>query len=297
MRRAPSPRLARMPGYAAPVIRSVALARWTLTLCLLGAGVVFGLSEWRLRTEHDVALRSLPAPGDAPDLREGGRLVRVLGCASCHGADLAGAVISDEPHLARIVAPNLTRRVPGYTDAELARAIRHGVGREGEGLWAMPASAFIHLGDDDLAAVIAFLRRLPARDGVEASTRFGLLGRWRVATGDLRPPAATVDHGITRLARAGDDVASRGRYLAHVACGECHGGALEGGLDGRAPPLAIGAAYTGEAFRQLLRTGRTPGDRDLYLMDDAARERFAVLTDEEIDALHAYTRVLTEGRD
>lgn len=271
------------------------IAALTLALGLTGLGAVFGLSEWRLREVHDVALGPLTAlPGGEEAAREGSRLARVLGCASCHGTDLAGAIVSDHPNVARIVAPNLTRRVPTYTDAELARAIRHGLRRDGRGLWAMPVPAYIHLADADVAALIAYLRGLPTRDGVEASTTLGLLGRWRVVTGELRPPAATADHGTTRLGSVQGDEASRGRYLAHIACGECHGAALEGGLDGRAPPLAIGAAYTSEAFRQLLRTGRTPGDRDLYLMDDAARARFAVLTDEEIDALHAYTRGLAE---
>lgn len=275
-----------------------AIAGWTIVCVLAGAGALFGLSEWRLREIHDVALPPLPPPAaDAATVREGERLTRVLGCASCHGSDFTGSVVSHHPGYAHLVAPNLTRRVPTYTNPELARAIRHGVGRDGAALWAMPASSFIHLRDGDLAAVIAFLRRLPARDGVQASTRFGLLGRWRLLTGDLRPPAAAVDHGITRPAPVRGDVTSRGRYLAHVACGECHGAALEGGLDGKAPPLGIGAAYTLDAFRTLLRSGRTPGDRDLYLMDEAARERFVVLTDAEVDALHAYTRVLAEGRD
>lgn len=270
---------------------------WTLVAVVGMAAVVFGFSEWRARRSYDVPRRALAAlPTDAASLDEGTRLVRVLGCASCHGPGLGGAVVAEARGMTRLVAPNLTRRVPTYTDAELARAIRHGVGRDGRGLWGMPVAAFIHLDDEDLRRVIASLRRLAPRDGLEATTRFGVADRWRLVTGNLRPPAATVDHGTTRLTASGD-VVTRGRYLAHVACGECHGPTLRGGLEGKAPPLAIGAAYTDEAFRTLLRTGRTPGDRDLYLMDDTARERFAVLTDEEIDALHAYTRALAEGRE
>lgn len=264
---------------------------------IAGAAGLFGVSEWRARRSYDVPLRPMAAlPTDAASLDEGARWVRVLGCASCHGPGLSGAVVPDAPHLSRLVAPNLTRRVAAYTDAELARAIRHGVGRDGRGLLGMPAEAFVHLDDEDLREVIASLRRLEPRDGLEAPTRLGVGGRWRLVTGDLLPAAATVDHGTTRLAASGD-IVTRGRYVAHVACGECHGATLRGGLDGKAPPLAIGTAYTDEAFRTLLRTGRTPGDRDLYLMDDTARQRFAVLTDAEIDALHAYTRALAEGRE
>ena len=282
--------LAAMVGLGHRAWRMVALVA-------VACGVLFGVSEWRVRRAYDVPLRALPPlPTDAAAIDGGGRLARVLGCGSCHGADLAGAVVAEAGGLARLVAPNLTRRVPTYTDAELARAIRHGIARDGRALWAMPAQAYVHLADDDVRRLVAWLRRRPAGDGVEDSTSLGLLGRWMVVTGDLGPPAATLDHAQTRLPTDGD-VVTRGRYLAHVACGECHGATLQGGLSGKAPPLAIGAAYTDEAFRTLLRTGRTPGERDLYLMDDAARERFAELTDEEIDALHAYTRGLAEGRE
>jgi hypothetical protein len=61
-------------------------------------------------------------------------------------------------------------------------------------------------------------------------------------------------------------------------------------MDGKAPPLAIAAAYTDEAFRHLLRTGETPGRRDLDVMDDVARARFAHLTADEVAALHTYLR-------
>ncbi len=42
-------------------------------------------------------------------------------------------MLIDEPGIGRIVAPNLTRFVPMYSDAELVRLIRHGVKKDGTG--------------------------------------------------------------------------------------------------------------------------------------------------------------------
>ena len=103
-----------------------------------------------------------------------------------------------------------------------------------------------------------------------------------------------MDHGATRVAQApAASTAARGQYLARIACSECHGLTFGGGLEGKAPPLLIAAAYPDDAFRHLLRTGEALGKRDLYLMDDVARHRFAQFSDDEVSALHTYFRTLT----
>ena len=106
-------------------------------------------------------------PTDAAAIAEGGRLARILGCHDCHGEHLEGRLFFSEPHVADLVAPNLSRLVPSYSDAELARAIRHGIRRDGTGLFAMPSASFFHLSDEDLGRLIAYLRRQPRRDGDE----------------------------------------------------------------------------------------------------------------------------------
>jgi mono/diheme cytochrome c family protein len=262
---------------------------------LLAGGVYAGSELVRRRVWDDIpATRMGVLPTDASSVAEGGRLARVLGCyGDCHGARLEGRVFFSEHRVADLVAPNLTRIVPSYSDDALARAIRHGVRRDGTGLLAMPSPSFYHLSDEDLGRVIAFLRRQPRENGHDGPTAIGPIGRLGIVSGRFPLVPATMDHGATRVpaGTGGDDVA-RGRYLARVACSECHGAAFEGGLEGRAPPLAIAATYTDQAFRHLLRTGETPGRRPLYLMSATARARFAHLTDDEITALLTFARTL-----
>lgn len=78
-----------------------------------------------------------------------------------NGEKLQGSLFFDEPRVARIVAPNLTRVLPTYSDAELARVLIHGVNRDGRSVLAMPSAMFYHLSDRDLGAIIAHLRSAP----------------------------------------------------------------------------------------------------------------------------------------
>ena len=169
-----------------------------------------------------------------------------------------------ERHVADLVAPNLTRVVPSYSDAELARAIRHGVRRDGTGLFAMPSASFYHLSDEDLARLLAFLRHQPRVDGDEQPTYIGPLGQLGIATGKFRlAPGDDGSRGARVAAVTRRRAGGAWPLPGDVVCSECHGPTLQGGLDGKAPPLAIAATYTDEAFRHLMKTGETPGKRAL----------------------------------
>jgi mono/diheme cytochrome c family protein len=247
-----------------------------VTLVVLVAVGVYAGSEGVRRRTYDVPLGATSAtPADPEAIAQGERTAKILGCyGGCHGSRLEGRLFFSEPGVADLVAPNLTEVAASYSDAELERAIRHGIRRDGTGLFVMPSSAFYHLADEDLRNLLAFLRHLPPMPGCAG-----------------KPMPAIIDHAAPRVPRGdANDPMARGRYLARIACAECHGDTLQGGFDGRAPTLAIAAAYSDEAFRHLLRTGEPLVERDLYVMDDAARGRFTHFTDEEIAALHTYLR-------
>jgi mono/diheme cytochrome c family protein len=78
-----------------------------------------------------------------------------------------------------------------------------------------------------------------------------------------------------------------GEYLALNACSECHGLDFSG-QEEFAPPLDIAKAYDRAAFGRLMSEGVGVGDRDLGLMSAVARNRFSVMTDDEIDHLHGF---------
>lgn len=110
-----------------------------------------------------------------PLLDRGEYLVQtVMACGNCHtpiGAygpdlsqDLAGRVMEETPDL-RFVAPNITpaSRIAEWSDEELGRAIREGIRPDGSVIGPpMPFLAYRRISDDDLAAVIAYLRATPS---------------------------------------------------------------------------------------------------------------------------------------
>lgn len=161
-----------------------------------------------------------------PSLQRGEYLVRgPAGCGNCHtpmgpqgfveGQELAGRLVEDI-EMFTAYAPNLTPAgaVSGWSDAELARAIREGLRPDGTLIGPpMPFSMYRDLGDDDLASIVMFLRSLdPVANEVPASEyRIPLPPAWGPPVESVTAPPAgvTVDYGA---------------YLAGPVahCMECH---------------------------------------------------------------------------
>jgi len=60
------------------------------------------------------------------------------------------------------ITPDKTDGVGDWTDAEVERAIRMGIARDGRKLFPpMPFASYAEIGADDMAALIAYLRSLP----------------------------------------------------------------------------------------------------------------------------------------
>ena len=102
-------------------------------------------------------------------------------------------------------------------------------------------------------------------------------------------PALQVDPDIS-------PTLARGEYLAMTTCNECHGLDLKGDPpDGSGSPdlTLIIQAYNQADFEHLMRTGEAIGGRsDLGLMSVVAKDRFAYLTQQELDDLYLYLRSL-----
>jgi uncharacterized membrane protein/mono/diheme cytochrome c family protein len=255
---------------------------------------VYIASERLLARTYAVHDATVVVPTDARSIELGRRLAKTRGCTTCHGLEAEGSLLFDEPFIARFTAPNLTRVVRERSDAELERIIRQGVLPDGRSTLAMPSSMFYLLSDEDLGAILAFLRGLPRSEGPATEIHIGPLGRLGLVLGQYPVQAALIDHEDRRPVVDRSDVPAYGRYLALTACSECHGSALEGGMDGRAPGLAAVAAYSRTAFAELMRTGKAIGDRELPLMSSVARRRFSYFTDEEIGALYTFLQSRNE---
>ena len=265
---------------------------------------IYGVTWARTGKTFDVAATPVPVAHDSATLARGEHLVSAIGkCADCHGADLGGKVFVDDPGLGRVVALNLT---PGgalarYTDAEIARAIRHGVRQDGTGLVIMPSSDYAAFSDEDVGAVIAYLRALPPVTKTLPPTQMHFLARALWASGQLPLiDAFRIDHtkrAPERVAVA--PTAEYGHYLADVGgCTGCHGPGLSGGKIPGTPPDWKPAAnitpggglgrWTYDDFTRALRTGRRPDGSpiDTIMPWKAA----AKMTDGELQAVYAFLK-------
>jgi cytochrome c553 len=276
------------------------IGRWALWASggLLALALVAAAGTW-IASQTVIEKRWPIPPGGVQAARDPGAAARGLvlatrmGCTDCHGRDLTGTNFFDEPGIASFWAPNLTRIVPAYTDAQLDHAIRAGVRPSGQGLWIMPSEAFRHLTDAETADLIAYLRAVSPRGPVRPAKLIRPKGRIGALIGKFKSAPQTIaDTPRRELPDFGPGVAA-GRRLAR-ACVECHGQQLRSDSFVAAPDLTIAAAYDPADFKRLLRTGIAAGNRRIGLMSEIAPVRFHDLSDAEIDALQAYLKVRAE---
>lgn len=280
-----------------------------LALVVLGAaggGFIWWKSSALLRATYEVPAGTIAIPtGDAAALERGRHLVDAVGkCQECHGEGFRGTVFIDALPFARVGAPNLTSGRGGVavarSDADLVRAIRHGVAPDGRGLVIMPSEAYIHFTDADLGAIVAYLRTLPAVDNELPATVVGPIARALLVAGKLPVfPAAYIAHdSVAPYATAPDTTAAYGRYLAWTgACHVCHTPSLSGGAAAGPPGSPIAANitpgglpdWTLEEFRTLLREGRGRGGREINNEFMPWRPA-GHMTDAEIHAVYLYLR-------
>ncbi len=203
------------------------LAVFVLLVSVAAAG-------WQRRFE--VPRSTLRASTDPVVIEKGRRLAYgAARCAECHvnrqeaeavargeTPELAGGFAFPSP-IATFVAPNITPDVEtgigSRSDADLVGIIRHGVLPDGKAL--IPFMEYQQLSDDDLVALISFLRSQPPVSRRNPTHDFNLIGQvvrsyvLEPAKGDAPPPA---------VAPAEEPTVERGAYVANAValCASCH---------------------------------------------------------------------------
>ncbi len=269
-----------------------------LAVWVTGYGLIFGVSELRLRDFETSDPFEHPIPGDATSLARGKHIARTRGCFGCHGQQLQGRVFTDQwSWVERAVAPNLASFARLNDSVTLERSIRQGVGHDGRALWSMPSYNYRHLSDVDTAALIAFLRQTPVISNKLPEPELGFRARWLIATGSEKHMADQVRELPELRFESGTSSAfARGEYLAMTTCNECHGLDLRGAtlIDGVVvPDLAIVAAYSEADFLRLMKQGvAISGNSNLGLMTMVARDRFAYFDDQELSDLYRFLQTL-----
>jgi mono/diheme cytochrome c family protein len=275
-----------------------------LGLLVLALAAAFYLSSsfaGRLNQVYDVQPAAVFVSSDSASIARGKHLADVH-CRGCHGSDLGGTAFFVDSSLGSIPAPNLTAGRGGkgsaYTEVDFVRAIRHGVKHDGKPAFIMPAGDFSHLSDEDLGALVAYLRTVPPVDKPWPTPRLTFLARTLAGAGAFGDVlnAETIDHDALKNVKApakGPTVAY-GNYLVNLSgCRSCHGAQLNGNQSGEpgapfAPNITPGGAcgaWSNAQFMQTIRTGTTPDKRKLD-PKFMPWQAFKNMTDEELTAVY-----------
>jgi cytochrome c553 len=212
------------------------------------------------------------------------------------------------PPLGTLYAPNLTPsgNIQDWTDGELIRAIREGIHKNGRSLLIMPAENLRNLSDDDVQALVAYLRSQPAIGGPTPTNKFDLVGAIFINLFDFRTAQSPVGNVVTAPQPG---IPEYGRYMVDIiGCRSCHGDQLQGKLDKGQPGPPPGPnltlivpQWTEEQFMTFFNTGELPGGKlvpILTLPNGFSEPRMpwplvrAATTDDELKAMYAYLHSL-----
>ncbi|MCH6544586.1 MAG: cytochrome c [Deltaproteobacteria bacterium] len=172
-----------------------------LLLVLILVLVVLG-TVLRVNKTYDIEVAAVEVRTDAESIARGRHIVESYAlCVECHGDDMEGEVLDEDFLFGTFAPPNLTSGRGGLggklSDLDYVRAIRHGVGRDGKGLFIMPSDHFNTLSDEDLGAIIAYLKNVPPVDN-EVRLKLGLLARVISLFEPDFFPARLIDHDAVR---------------------------------------------------------------------------------------------------
>jgi mono/diheme cytochrome c family protein len=271
-----------------------------LTLVMALVSVVFLLGMVNVYAPRSAPVPDLTIAG-TPEQIERGRHLANSFCASCHSTTnelpLTGGVDlgKDFPMpLGSYISVNLTPAGPlkDWSDGDIFRAIRNGIARDGQVLFAMSGARGRHLSDEDIQAVIAYLRSQPAvaNDTPLPPDQYGPLALMLVGAGVIPEGEPPITEAIAMPPKG--PTMEFGKYiLSYQDCVLCHGADLTGGKPGQlapvGPSLSVVKSWTRDQFINTLRTGVDPDGHALnsQLMP---WQNIGRMEDDELAAVHEY---------
>jgi len=278
-----------------------------LGLILLAGAALFVIGNSRLSKTYDFPPSGIVIPTDAASIEYGKHRVETL-CADCHAEDLGGVIgWTVVGPMATIDSANLTSGEGGIaeefaTDEDYVNAIRHGIDPEGKPIYMPAVVAFQYISDEELGAMIAYLKTIPPVDRKTNGSQFTALGKIIVGAGMFgNLPVEDASHQNQISApEAGVSVAYGDYLVATGDCRACHGQQLAGGsypdpsVTLPVPNLTPGGelgSWAEAQFIQTMRTGVTPGGHAMN-SDLMPYKQIGSLTDAELQAIWMYLHSL-----
>ncbi|MBX7050866.1 MAG: cytochrome c [Flavobacteriales bacterium] len=215
----------------------VKILKWTLIVLVLVIGGFVAFVFSKQSKTYDAEYPDITAVQDSAVLARGEYLVYgPAHCSGCHSPIEKQAALASGEHIplqggflfplpiGNLYTPNITpdpeTGIGKLTDQQIARSLRYGVGFDGRPLFdVMP---FHNLSDEDLQAVISYLRQMPPVKNVVPKKELNFLGKvvYALLIEPIGPEAGVdIPKKITP-----DSSAKYGEYLANYVanCRGCH---------------------------------------------------------------------------
>jgi cytochrome c553 len=257
-------------------------------LAFLAGVVLYPIGLEKLtRSYSDIPIETVDIPTGPAAAARGRHIAIVWECTKCHGEDLSGKLVSNDPIMGTIPAANLTSGKGGvaasYTDVDWVRAIRHGVKPNGQ------VEIYMHdyystMIDRDWGDLIAYLQQIPPVDSNYPAMQLGPIIPIATAVGLLTPAAELIDHSAPRpTAPVPGATVEYGKYLSAI-CFHCH-----------SPNLASKLEKWKQAdFVNAVRTGVLPNGKKFS--HAKFLKTFEEMNDMELTALWLYLQSLSPAK-
>ncbi len=285
--------------------------KWTagvVGIVVVAAAVVatagYQSADRKMSRKIDVPVKPVAFVSDTAALQRGRYLFESRGCVECHGSNGAGREFVNDKKGLRIAGPNITPNgvTAGYKAEDWVRAIRHGVRPNGTPLMVMPSEDYNRFTDQDLSALVSYVRSLPPQSGGAAVVEFPLPLRVLYGLGAVEDAAAKIDHTLAPEQPIPAAVnAKHGAYVANMCIG-CHGEHLSGGkVPGGPPDWPPAANLTpgeksamvrypdAKQFVTMLRSGKRPDGTSINVMPF---DSLSKINDVDAQALYEYLKTV-----
>ncbi|WP_050469704.1 c-type cytochrome [Herbaspirillum chlorophenolicum] len=241
--------------------------------------------------------RFVPDASQSQQINRGKYLADGLAhCSTCHtprnflmgekgGAALAGAPLG--PWHAPNITSDAVSGIGGWSDAELVQYLKtgraEGKGQAGGAMAEAVTNSFQHLRDDDIAAIVAYLRTVPpVRDSAQQKPAYSY-GKAASAESTLRGMAGPNEHNSL----------NSGAVLFSGYCASCHS-ASGSGSNGQSYPSLFNNTTTGSrnpanlVAAILYGVERKVGDQEILMPRFDAYSYVNPLTDRQIALIANY---------
>jgi len=289
-------------------IRIATIVVATIVVIAIALAVAANVLSDRKRTRVvDVTVAPVAYASGETVIARGKYLYRSRGCMECHGDDGAGRDVIDDPGGFHVKSPNISPGpgsvVKTYAEADWVRTVRHGVTPSRHPMILMPSKDYSRLTDQDLAAIVAYVRSLPPAAGTPADIRMPLILKAVYAFDIVKDDAQEIDHALPPSKPVPETVSvAHGQYVANMCTG-CHGSGFSGGRIPGAPPDWPPAANltpgegsvlprydSAEKFRAMLRSGKRPDGTAVSTV--MPFPTLANIDDIDADALYLFVKSL-----